>query len=126
MGKQTQEANAELKFQSLGFLKDSIAITMDDSANSSDIELSPSITQEIQQLADSLKQTNENLYTFQFMLNQYKKLARVAPIQNTVKNDCIEKELKQISHSIKQLESKDYSSNFQELKDHLSQPQNSI
>lgn len=99
---------------------------MDDSANSSDIELSPSITQEIQQLADSLKQTNENLYTFQFMLNQYKKLARVAPIQNTVKNDCIEKELKQISHSIKQLESKDYSSNFQELKDHLSQPQNSI
>merc|ERR1712018_168082 len=99
---------------------------MDDSANSSDIELSPSITQEIQQLADSLKQTNENLYTFQFMLNQYKKLARVAPIQNTVKNDSIEKELKQISHSIKQLESKDYSSNFQELKDHLSQPQNSI
>ena len=85
----------------------------------------PIITQEIQQLAQSLNQTNENLYTFQFMLNQYKKLARVAPtIQSEQKKDSFEEELKRISQSIQQLEAKDntISTNFQEIKEYMKQP----
>ena len=65
------------------------------------------------------------------MLNQYKKLARVAPqVQQSSgdsvalaedKNAIIEDELKKISQSIKQLEAKD-ETHFQEIKLKLNQP----
>ena len=99
----------------------------DSSHSEHSFDLAPAITLEIQQLAESLKETNENLYTFQFMLNQYKKLARVVPqVQSSDfavavdKNAIIEDELKKISQSIQQLEAKD-ETHFQEIKLHLNQ-----
>ena len=59
---------------------------------------------EFQQLANTLKETDQNLHTFEFMFNQYKKLAKVTPVQNDKEsNKYIEDELQKIASSIKTL-----------------------
>ena len=76
---------------------------------------------EFQQLADTLKETDKNLHTFEFMFNQYKKLAKVTPVQNqeSSNNKLIEDELQKIASSIKTLENQ--TSALPELKSQLSQ-----
>ena len=77
---------------------------------------------EFQQLANTLKETDQNLHTFEFMFNQYKKLAKVAPVQNQDSSKStkqIEDELQKIVSSIKTLENQ--TSALPELKSQLSQ-----
>ncbi len=54
------------------------------SASSSTTDLEPQIREQFNILANTLKETNQNMHTFEFMLGQYKKLAiaRIAPFQS--------------------------------------------
>jgi len=70
-------------------------------------DLAPTIQKEIKQLADSLRETNQNLHTYEFMLGQYKKLAKVSPVIQTQNNHPLEEELKRIANSIKSIESRE-------------------
>ena len=75
------------------------------SSSEASFDLAP-INQEFKQLAESLRETNQNLHTFEFMLGQYKKLAKVAPVQ-IQNNNVLEEELKRIAHSIKSIENRE-------------------
>ena len=72
----------------------------------------------MQQLAETLTETNQNLHTSEFMLNQIQKVAKVKPVQNS-SNKLIEDELQKIASSIKTLENQ--TSALPELKSQLSQ-----
>ena len=50
------------------------------STSEASFDLAPTIQKEIKQLAESLRETNQNLHTYEFMLGRYKKLAKVSPI----------------------------------------------
>ena len=52
------------------------------------------------------RETNQNLHTYEFMMGQYKKLAKVTPVIQTQNNQPLEEELKRISNSIKSIESR--------------------
>ena len=76
----------------------------------------------MQQLAETLTETNQNLHTSEFMLNQIQKVAKVKPVQNSYQNSSnklIEDELQKIASSIKTLENQ--TSALPELKSQLSQ-----
>lgn len=49
------------------------------SSASQDEDIEPEVKDQFVKLADSLKETNQNLLTFEFMLAQYRKLARIEP-----------------------------------------------
>merc|ERR1712008_60639 len=70
-------------------------------------DLAPTIQKEIKQLADSLRETNQNLHTYEFMMGQYKKLAKVTPVIQNQNNQPLEEELKRIANSIKSIESRE-------------------
>jgi hypothetical protein len=53
------------------------------------------------------RETNQNLHTYEFMLGQYKKLAKVSPVIKTQNNQPLEEELKRIANSIKSIESRE-------------------
>ena len=53
------------------------------------------------------RETNQNLHTYEFMLGQYKKLAKVSPVIQTQNNHPLEEELKRIANSIKSIESRE-------------------
>ena len=72
----------------------------------------------MQQLAETLTETNQNLHTSEFMLNQIQKVAKVKPVQNS-SNKLIEDELQKIASSIRTLENQ--TSALPELKSQLSQ-----
>jgi len=42
-------------------------------------DIEPEVKDQFVKLADALKETNQNLLTFEFMLAQYRKLARIEP-----------------------------------------------
>ena len=90
------------------------------SSSEASFDLAP-INQEFKQLADSLRETNQNLHTFEFMLGQYKKLAKVAPLQND-NNNLLEAELKRIAKSIQSIESREgnLTSELEQIKTQLS------
>ena len=76
----------------------------------------------MQQLAETLTETNQNLHTSEFMLNQIQKVAKVKPVQNSDQNSSnklIEDELQKIASSIRTLENQ--TSALPELKSQLSQ-----
>ena len=76
------------------------------STSEASFDLAPTIQKEIKQLAESLRETNQNLHTYEFMLGRYKKLAKVSPIP-TQNNQHLEEELKRIADSIKTIESRE-------------------
>jgi len=86
-------------------------------------DLAPTIQKEIKQLADSLRETNQNLHTYEFMLGQYKKLAKVSPVIQTQNNHPLEEELKRIANSIKSIESREgsFTNELHQLKSQMSQ-----
>ena len=49
------------------------------SSTSSCEDIQPEVRDQFVKLADALKETNQNLLTFEFMLSQYRKLARIEP-----------------------------------------------
>ena len=53
------------------------------------------------------RETNQNLHTYEFMMGQYKKLAKVTPVIQTQNNQPLEEELKRIANSIKSIESRE-------------------
>ena len=62
------------------------------SASLDDIE--PEVKDQFVKLADALKETNQNLLTFEFMLAQYRKLARIEPF-NAEKDALLQGDLRQ-------------------------------
>merc|ERR1712083_1156793 len=86
-------------------------------------DLAPTIQKEIKQLADSLRETNQNLHTYEFMMGQYKKLAKVSPVIQTQNNHPLEEELKRIANSIKSIESREgtVTNELHQLKSQMSQ-----
>ena len=54
-----------------------------------------------------IRETNQNLHTYEFMLGQYKKLAKVSPVTQIQNNQPLEDELKRIANSIKSIESRE-------------------
>lgn len=85
--------------------------TSSTSSSSTDI-LQPQVRDQFHQLAESLKETNQNLLTFEFMLGQYRRLARIAPIQRDSEGDKVKDEavildqLKQLAQSVEKLQGK--------------------
>ena len=62
------------------------------SASLDDIE--PEVKDQFVKLADALKETNQNLLTFEFLLAQYRKLARIEPF-NAEKDALLQGDLRQ-------------------------------
>ena len=54
-----------------------------------------------------IRETNQNLHTYEFMMGQYKKLAKVTPVIQNQNNQPLEEELKRIANSIKSIESRE-------------------
>ena len=73
------------------------------------------------------RETNQNLHTYEFMMGQYKKLAKVTPVIQTQNNQPLEEELKRIANSIKSIESREgtVTNELQLLKAQLTQDKSS-
>jgi len=48
-------------------------------SSTSSEDIRPQVRQQFEKLAGVLRETNQNLHTFEFMLNQYRQLAKIAP-----------------------------------------------
>ena len=56
--------------------------SLSSSSSSCGEDLGPQVRLQFDKLALVLRETNQNLHTFEFMLNQYKKMALISPIQH--------------------------------------------
>jgi hypothetical protein len=85
-------------------------------SSESSCDIQPAIREQFNQLAESLDHTNKNLHSFEFMLGQYKRLAKISPFQVTTADGnlpqqsqhntddkVLGEELKRIAHSLELL-----------------------
>jgi SOS response regulatory protein OraA/RecX len=59
--------------------QNSTCLSTSSSTSSTDEDIQPEVRNQFMKLAEALKETNQNLLTFEFMLGQYRKLARIEP-----------------------------------------------
>ena len=61
----------------------STCLSTSSSTSSTDDDIQPEVRNQFMKLAEALKETNQNLLTFEFMLAQYRKLARIEPFNTS-------------------------------------------